>query len=836
MSQTSSSHPHGLTAAQAAQALARHGPNALPEANPVTLLQRLLRQFRSPLIYILLVALLIDVGIWIAEGAVGVPAESLAIALILVLNAGLGVYQESKAEAALARLKKLATAQVWVMRDGRLQHLAGTELVPGDVVRVEAGDRVPADGSLIEAQGVMVDESILTGESVPVDKEVGAETFSGTLMVRGKGYTEITRTGPASAMGRLATMIGGIEAEKTPLERRLQVFGTQIAKAVLVLAALLLVGGLLIEGVHRLGHVFLFSVALAVAAIPEGLPAVLTLALALGVERMARAKAVVRRLSAVEALGSVTVIATDKTGTLTENRMHVKGIDSPDEARALRAMVLANDAEVDTGAGDPLEVALLAHAQAQGVDTTALRERHPRVGVLPFDSAIKFMRVTVAEHDRHVNYLKGAPEVLLARSCLSDDERRHWEARALARAAEGYRVLAVAASDNHDDCELDFLGLLLLWDPPRAEVADAIARAQAAGIRVLMITGDHPATAGAVASTIGIRGRRVLTGAELDALPASELAAAVRDVNVFARVAPEHKLRLVETLKADGQVVAMTGDGVNDAPALKRSDVGVAMGQRGSDVTREVADLVLLDDNFATIVSAVEEGRGIYENIQKFIRFLFSTNFALVLLVLLGLGVSYALGLQEAGGGLFLPLTAVQLLWINVIADGPPALALALDHNPGVMQHRPRPASSPLLDAASLHFIIVTGIIKALAGVALLIALPRLGYSLDQTRTAVFVFEALAQLAFAYPARRVSVMPLRNLALHTAVVLGGALQIATVFVPGLRALLGLEMIDVPVWAGIAGAVLLCWGAAEVIGRHSLARQARASAVPPTAAA
>jgi len=626
----------GLSTAQAAQALAQHGPNALPEAKPVTLRQRLVQQFRSPLIYILLAALLVDLGIWIYEGAKGVPVESLAIALILLLNAGLGVYQESKSEAALARLKKLATSLVWVMRDGKLQHLAGTELVPGDLVRVEAGDRIPADGALLEAQGVMVDESILTGESMPVDKEIGAETLSGTLMVRGKGYAEISRTGAASAMGQLATMIGGIKAEKTPLERRLHVFGTQIAKAVLALALLLLLGGLAIEGVHRLDHIFLFSVALAVAAIPEGLPAVLTLALALGVERMAKAKAVVRRLSAVEALGSVTVIATDKTGTLTENRMHVKGVDSPDEARALRAMVLANDAEIgtaDSGVGDPLEVVLLAYAQAQGVDAAALRKQHPRVGVLPFDSAIKFMRVTVAEQDRHVSYLKGAPEVLLARSRFSDDERRSWEAKALAYAGEGYRVLAVAASDNERDRELDFLGLLLLWDPPRPEVPDAIARAQAAGIRVLMITGDHPATAGAVAHAIGIQGDCVLTGAELDALPAAELAVAVREVNVFARVAPEHKLRLIEALKADGQVVAMTGDGVNDAPALKRSDVGVAMGQRGSDVTREVADLVLLDDNFATIVSAVEEGRGIYENIQKFIRFLFSTNFALVLLV-----------------------------------------------------------------------------------------------------------------------------------------------------------------------------------------------------------
>jgi Ca2+-transporting ATPase len=348
-----------------------------------------------------------------------------------------------------------------------------------------------------------------------------------------------------------------------------------------------------------------------------------------------------------------------------------------------------------------------------------------------------------------------------------------------------------------------------------------------------MITGDHPATAGAVAKAIGVRGNRVLTGAELDAMSEQQLATAVREVNVFARVAPEHKLRLVEVLKQHGDIVAMTGDGVNDAPALKRSDVGVAMGQRGSDVTREVADLVLLDDNFATIVAAVEEGRSIYENIQKFVRFLFSTNLALVLLVVLGLAVSYLLGLKDASGGLFLPLTAVQLLWINVIADGPPALALALDRNPGVMVRRPRPPSAPLLDPLSLHFIVVSGIIKALVGVALFAGLPQFGYGLEETRTAVFIFEALAQLVFAYPARSTSVIPLPNIALHAAVLLGGGLQVATVFVPSLRQLLGLQALEVAVWLAIALAVFACWGAAELIRRREF-RIADGGAVTRTA--
>ncbi len=819
--------PRGLATEEAQRRRARFGANALPERPPTPLAQRFVQQFRSPLIYILLFALAVDLGIWTYEGATGVPFESIAIGLILLLNAGLGVYQESKAEAALARLKALAVAQVWALRDGKLVHLPSAELVPGDVVRIEAGDRVPADGTLRDGQGVMVDESILTGESVPVDKEPGTEAFSGTLFVRGKAYVEVTRTGPASAMGRLATMIGTIALEKTPLERRLHVFGGQIAKAVAVLGVVLVAGGLFVEGVERLGHVFIFAVALAVAAIPEGLPAVLTLTLALGVERMAKREAVVRRLSAVEALGSVTVIATDKTGTLTENRMFVKAVDSPDPGRALRAMVLANDAEAATGAGDPLEIALLDYAQAQGLDPAALGRECPRAGSRPFDSICKFMRATVHEGGRLASYLKGAPEEVLARCRLAPADRTLWEARAERHAADGARVLALAAGTGETETDLDLLGLVLLWDPPRPEVPDAIRLAQAAGVRVVMITGDHPVTATAVARAVGIVPTGVLTGADLERLSDDALRAQVSACNVFARVAPEHKLRLVDALKRAGEVVAVTGDGVNDAPALKRSDVGVAMGRRGSDVAREVADLVLMDDNFATIVAAIEEGRSIYENIQKFIRFLFSTNVALVLLVVLGLGASWLFGVHDVGGGLFLPLTAVQLLWINIIADGPPALALALDRNPGVMSQRPRSPASPLLDRVSLRFILVTGFAKAIVGVAILLLLPRYAYSPEETRTAVFLYESLAQLVFAYPARRIGVLPLRNAALHAAIALGVGLQLLAIAVPTLRDLLALAPLDADALLVVAAGVLASWGVAEAIGRVRGQRPPRA---------
>ena len=644
------SQMNGLSASEAAARLAHVGPNALPERRPDPLWLRFVRQFNSPLIFILLFALAFDAGLWVYEGAHGWPIEASAIALILLFNAALGLYQEQRSEAALTRLKALAGAHAWVLRDGELLRLSTHALVPGDWVRLEAGDRVPADGTLHDAHGALFDESILTGESVPVDKGVGDEAFSGTLLVRGKTFLDVTRTGSSSAMGRLATMLGDIQLGKTPLERRVDILGHQIARWVLALAAVLCVLGIMAEGLARAPEMIIFAVALAVAAVPEGLPAVLTVALALGVERMARHRAVVRRLSAVEALGSVTVIATDKTGTLTESRMDVRSLDAPDLPRALRAVALANDADLSTGAGDPLDLGLLRYAAAHGVDVARLREEHSVVSERPFDSAWKFARTSVREQGHTVSYIKGAPEVLFTRCALSDSDRESWTEKARAYAQEGLRVLAIASAPGEAEDHLSLLGLALFWDPPRPEVPDAVHTALDAGIRVVMITGDHPETALAIAHQIGIPGLRVLTGEDLAEYQPEALQEALAEVNVFARVRPEQKLQLVESLQAQRQIVAMTGDGVNDAPALKRSDVGVAMGQRGSDVSREVADLVLLDDNFATIVGAVEEGRGIYENIQKFLRFLFSTNLSEVLLVAGGAVVAYVLSLRDEAG------------------------------------------------------------------------------------------------------------------------------------------------------------------------------------------
>ena len=808
----------GLTTEQVADRLAEHGPNALPAAAPVRWWTRVGRQLKSSIIYILIFALAFDVVVWVAEGAAGWPFESLAIAVILVLNTVMGVWQEYRAEESLKRLRDLAAPRVRVMRDGRLVELDAAVLVPDDLIRVEAGDRIPADGVLTSEQALQIDESILTGESLPVERGAGEETFAGTLAVRGVAWLTITRTGARSAMGRIATMLTTVTAERTPLERRMERLGHRIARWIALLAVVLTVTGVLTEGIEHFDEALLFAVAVAVAAVPEGLPAVLTLTLALGTERMSARRAVVRRLAAVEALGSVTVIATDKTGTLTENTMTVHELDSPNVERALKAMVLAADAEPDGATGDPLELSLYTYAQSHGIDPVTQRMDHPRQALRAFDSAWRFMRVSVVEEGQTVAYLKGAAEVLLARSRLDDDARADWHARIEAAAAKGYRLIGFAWSPEDDEEDLEWLGVAWLWDPPRAEVPGAVTEAREAGIRVLMVTGDYPATARAVATKVGIPAERVLTGDDLDALDGDGIQAAVRDVGVFARVSPEHKLALVEALKDDGEIVAMTGDGVNDAPALKRADVGVAMGGRGSDVTREVADLVLLDDNFATITAAVEEGRGIYENIQKFLRFLFSTNVALILLIAVGVVGATAAGIRDSAGHVLVPLTAAQLLWINIIADGPPALALGIDRNPGVMLRRPRQPDAPLLSRPDARFVLVGGALKAALGLVLFFLLPRLGYDGDQTRTVVFLYESLAQLAFVYPARLVSARPRPNRVLNVIVVATVLLQVATVSFPGLRTLLGLATIDAGVVAMVTAAL-----AASLAGAFALAR-------------
>jgi Ca2+-transporting ATPase len=814
---------NGITSDVAAKRLVEFGANVLPDTRPTPWWERVARQLHNPIIYILLFALAFDAIVWVIEGTQGWPIESIAILAILAFNTIMGLWQEFRAEDALARLKEMAAPSVWVRRDETLSHIPAAQLVPGDLVRVRTGDRVPADGDLVSEQGLLVDESMLTGESVPVEHAAGEELFSGTLTVRGLGWIEVTRTGSLSAMGRIAGMLTEVTAEDTPLERRLTHFGHRIARWVATLAVVLVVVGVGVEGVDRIDEALLFAVAVAVAAVPEGLPAVLTLTLALGTERMAARKAVVRRLAAVETLGSVTVIATDKTGTLTENTMTVRDLDSPDKTRAIRAMILASETDSDGGSGDPLELGLYRHAIELGADPIETRARCKSQSVRPFDSKWKYMRATVLEEGHLVSYLKGAPEVLLERSRLTSHERSAWVAKIEEAAGRGNRVLGLASTQGQGETDLEWLGTVSLWDPPRAEVAGAIHDAQQAGIRVQMITGDHPATAAAIADSVGISSDTVVTGEQLDRMNPEEWVRAVNDVGVFARVSPEHKLALVDALKKNGEIVAMTGDGVNDAPALKRADIGVAMGDRGSDVSREVADLVLLDDNFATITAAVEEGRGIYANILKFIRFLFSTNVALVLLIAVGVTGAALFNLTDDAGNLLVPLLAVQLLWINIIADGPPALALGIDRNPGMMTQRPRPTSAPLLTPAGIRFILATGSLKALMGLVLFFSLPILAFAGSTTQTAVFLYESLAQLAFVYPARRIGSRSLPNRTLNMIIVSSVLLQMLTITVPGLRTMLGLVPLDHFVLALVAVSLAITVAGAEFWSRRAARR-------------
>ena len=704
-----------------------------------------------------------------------------------------------------------------MLRDGHLVRVPASDIVPGDHVRLEAGDRVPADGVLAESRGVMLDEAILTGESVPLDKGAGEEAFSGTLLVRGATWLEITRTGASSAMGKLATMLESVRTVPTPLERRVDQFGRQIAKWILVLVVVLAGSGVMAEGLDSAADMVILAVALAVAAVPEGLPAVLSVALALGVERMARRKAVVRRLAAVESLGSVTVILTDKTGTITANLMEVRSLDVVDAGRALRVIALASDADDVTGVGDPVDLGLVRYARAQGTDPLAVRRDHPVVSARPFDSEWRFTRVTVSDALRRVSAVKGAPEVVIERSSLAPAERQSWAEKAQAYAADGFRVIGLAEGEGDAEEGLVFLGLALLWDPPRPEVPEAIRTAHAAGIRVVMVTGDHPATALAVAQQVGIMGPRVLTGVDLDDFDEAALSAALKETNVFARVRPDQKLRLVEALQARGEIVAMTGDGVNDAAALKRADVGVAMGLRGSDVSREVADLVLLDDHFATIVAAVEEGRGIYRNIQKFLRFLLSTNLSEVVLVAGGTFIALALGLRSDAGDLLVPLLAAQILWINLITDGLPALALAFDRSPGVMREPPRAPSAPLLDGPSMRFVITVGVVKACMGLGVLALIPAAGYSPDVARAVTFHFMAVGQLFLTYASRLTSEPAPNNWALHAAVVSGVIIQVLVALVPVTSALLGGVAIPAHLWGVVFGTAVLAWVMARWAG-------------------
>ena len=783
----------GLSEAEARARLERHGRNELAAQEPVPAWRKFLAQFADPLVVLLLAATAISAALWLVERGAALPYEAMAILAVVVLNALMGHIQESRAEQAVAALRRMAAARANVIRGGSRQSIAAAELVPGDILLIEEGDTIAADARLIRSTILQTAEAALTGESLPVSKDLGPlagdaalgdrrnMVFSGTAATYGRGKAVVTATGMQTEMGRIAGLLEQTRAETTPLQKELARVGRALGLVVIAIALVMIGTILLVEDVRgwaALFEVLILGVALAVAAVPEGLPAVVTAVLALGVQRMAKRNAIVRHLAAVETLGSASVIASDKTGTLTRNEMTVRAVVTASgrvdfagtgyapegevtkltkdlELEVTRALTVgdrANNALLQerdgrwTVQGDPTEGALLVAARKAGLADEALDARFERLGEVPFSSARKLMTTVHSDAEREGRlrvFTKGAPDVLLGH-CSHElvggeakilEERRRAEIlqanEALAREAlrtigVSFRLLpADALKDGFDDKlehELVFAGLIGMIDPPRAEAKDAVARAKAAGIRPIMITGDHPATAAVIAAELGIASdRRALSGAELEKIPDEALRRTVQEVSVYARVNPEHKLRIVKALQAGGAIVAMTGDGVNDAPALKTADIGVAMGITGTDVSREAADIVLADDNFASIVAAVEEGRAVFSNIRKFLRYLLSSNIGEVLTMFFGVLLADLIGLTPTGAGVALPLVATQILWINLVTDGAPALALGIDPgHPAAMRRPPRPRGEGVITGRMWAGIVYVGMIMAVGTLAVL--------------------------------------------------------------------------------------------------------------------
>ncbi len=813
----------GLSSAEAAARLARYGANAVEPHRGTPWWRRVVLQLRDPLVLVLLAAGVLTV-------ATGDLTDAAVILLVVMVNTSVGVAQEVRADRAVAALGELAAPEARVVRDGQERHLRAAEVVPGDLVVLAEGDVVPADAEVVEAAALLVDESALTGESVPVDKAAlaagegpGGMVSAGTVVVRGRGRAVVTATGADSAMGRIATLLG-TAAVLTPLQRRLVGLGRVLAAAAVVLCAVVLALGLL-RG-QPLELMVVTAISLVVAAVPESLPAVVTLSLALGARRMAARNAIIRRLPAVETLGSVTVIATDKTGTLTEGRMvaqrlwtpageaivtgagympqgdivrHDRPVTEHDDhelAELLRAAVLCNDAILRPpddddpewrALGDPTEAALLVAGAKLGLDRSVLEQAMPRVAELPFDSGRK--RMTTAHRlpgGRFLIVCKGAPEVLLHRPLLRDDAETIAAAsgRADELARDGYRVLALAAADRAalpteaDELEVDLslLGLVAILDPPREAAAATVAACQQAGITPVLITGDHPSTARAIATRLGIISPidEVVVGQQLrdGAIPA------VTEGRVFARTTPEQKLDIVQAWRGEGAVVAMTGDGVNDGPALRSADIGVAMGQRGTEVAREAADLVLADDDLATVVAAVEEGRRVYANVRRFLLYGLSGGAAEILVMLVGPFV-----------GLPLPLLPAQILWVNLMTHGLAGVALGAEPaEPDVMRRPPRAPAESVLGAGLWQRIVRIGgvIATSTLGVGLW------GHATGRPwQSMVFLALGVTQLGVALGVRA-RAGTAANPFLLVAVAAAFALQVAGLYLPLLRDLLGTQ--------------------------------------------
>jgi Ca2+-transporting ATPase len=831
----------GLSHEESAQRRAEHGPNVLVEAPPRSRWALFAAQFADYMILVLLGAALI-------AGLVGDIADALVIAAIVVLNAVIGFVQEYRAERAMAALKAMAAPVATVIRGGAPHLEPAAHLVPGDVVHVEAGAIVPADLRILQSASLRIDEAALTGESAPIDKahtSIDADEVAiadrhniahkGTLVTHGHGLGLVIATGMRTEFGRIARLLEQARSVDTPLQRRLAAFGRRLAGVVLAICAIVFITGLL-RGEPAL-PMLLTALSLAVAAIPEALPAVVGIALALGARKMMQQRALIRRLPAVEALGSVTTICSDKTGTLTANEMHVEqyycdgaaaqkpGGTEPWQLLQL-AMTVSHDA-VRGGkgelVGDPTEVALLRAALAGGRDALVDRERWPRVDEIPFDSVRKCMTTLhKAPEGDWLSITKGAAEIVVA---ASESEARGTGARPIDRArvlheadamaAGGRRVLAVGVRrfatrpDPYDAARaehgMSFVGLVGLIDPPRAEAAAAIATCHEAGIVPIMITGDHPLTARAIGERLGLAtgDRAVITGVELAALPPEEFAARIDELRVYARVAPEQKLAIVAALQQRGEIVAVTGDGVNDAPALRQADIGIAMGITGTDVAKEASGMVLLDDNFATIVRAVREGRRIYDNLRRFIRYVLTTNAGEILTIFLAPFL-----------GLPIPLLPIQILWINLVTDGLPGLALAAEPAERNVMHRPprSPGESVFARGLGAHALFV-GLV--MAGIALAVQASAWHADSAQWQTLVFTTLCFMQLGhvLAIRSEETSLWTLgllTNRPLAGAVVLTVALQLAVVYLQPLNVVfktVPLSAGQLAIAAGSAAAIL-----------------------------
>jgi magnesium-transporting ATPase (P-type) len=889
----------GLSEAEVASRQERFGPNELRSTPPAPAWKVFLAQFADPLVYLLLVAIVISIVAWVVEGASGLPVDAIVIVAIVILNAVVGFIQEGKAADAVAALADMTQAQATVLREGRRLQVPSDEVVVGDVLVLAEGDAVAADARLVAVGGLRVQESALTGEAESVDKStavledeagIGDQVnmvFKGTDVAQGSGTAVVTAIGMDTQMGAIAEMLEETESEPSPLDREVASVSTMLGTAVIAIAVVVMGVLFLVNDVSSLSEaveILLLGVSLAVAAVPEGLPAILTVVLAIGVQRLARRHAVVKELHSVETLGSASIICSDKTGTLTRNEMTIQRIvtssgsvtlegtgyapigavtdDTTGRApaddvwfEARRLLVegsLANEATLyqEDGewriSGDPTEAAFLVGLRKlEGAQERS--EEFTHHGTVPFSSERKMMSVLQEDRARDGALRvmsKGAPDVLLER-CTAiqvgqevlplDDERRR---KALAvvedLSSQAYRTLGVAwrdltpaeadPFDEQDEAELVYVGCVGIIDPPRDEAARAVAEARRAGIRTVMITGDHPVTAARIAADLGITEgvEDAVTGKQLHEASEEDLRELVGTHSVYARVAPEHKLRLVDAFQADRRVVAMTGDGVNDAPALRAADIGVAMGITGTEVTKQASRMILGDDNFATIVAAVGQGRTIFANIKKFLRYLLSSNMGEVITVFFGVVLASVIGLTDASGsagGLVVPLLATQILWINLVTDTGPALAMGVD--PAVddpMAEPPRDAEERIIDKRMWSGIVLIGVVMGFATLLTIdIFLPggliEGNDSLEVARTAGFTTLVLAQLFNALNSRSESVSAFHHLFtnkwLWGSLALGVVLQVAVVELAFLQAMFGTASMDLVHWA-------VCFAMASVV--------------------